>query len=265
MKDITAADDPGQGLLMPGAEPRGEISDGGLGSETPVDQFEEAHPPGIRVAVFFLAEQVAVGGLGVDPDEDRATGLEDLIIGTDADSGQVLAIVDLTGGVDGLLDDVVNRSHREVVIEEVAEQFGDAAERTVPDEDQSEDELADPGLGDREVEEDPVVSVGWFRVEGVIEGLLSLVSLVVDKLAADLVLLGELGDGGRARESVESEALSLGRAEILGGAGRQGVEGLGTVGECTMDEHVCFLLRLEVRRCHQCREETGGPKRLDRL
>ena len=158
-----------------------------------------------------------------------------------------MAIVDLTGGVDGLLDDVVNRPHGEVVIEEVAEQFGDATERTVSDEDQGEDELADPGLGDREVEEDAVVSGGWFRGEGVIEGLLSLVGLVVEELAADVMVLGDSREGCGADERVEGEALSLGGVQLLGGAGRRGVEGLGTVGGCMMDEHVCFLLRLGVR------------------
>ena len=247
MKDITAAGDPGQGLLMSGAEPRGESGEGGLGIKTAVDQLEQARPPGVRVAVFFLAEQVAVGGLGVDADEDRATGLEDLVIGTAADSGQVLALVDLAGGGDGLLHDVVSRPHGEVGIEEVAEQLGDAAERAVTEEDQSEDELADPGLSDREVEEPPVVPGGWFRGEGVIEGLLGLVGLVVDELAADLMLLGELGDGGGAGECVESESLTLGRGQIRGGAVSRSVEGLGTVGACMMDEHVCFLLRLGVR------------------
>jgi hypothetical protein len=264
MKDITAAGDPGQGLLMPGAEPRGEIGDRGLGSEAPVNQFEEVYSPGVGVAILFLAEQVTGGGLGVDADEDRASGLEDLVIGTDADAGQVLAIVDRTGGGDGLVDDVVDRPHGEVVIEEVAEQFGDATERTVTDEDQGEDELADPGPGDREVEDDPVISGGWSRSEGVIEGLLSLVGLVVDELAADLMLLGDSRNGCGAVERVEGEALSLGGVQTLGRAGSRAVEGLGTVGECMRDEHVCFLLRPGVRRRHQCREETGELERLDR-
>jgi hypothetical protein len=73
----------------------------------------------------------------------------------------------------------VSRPHGEGVIEEVTEQLGDAAERTVSDEDQGEDELADPGLGDREVEEDALVRVGRSGCEGVIEGLLRLVGLVV--------------------------------------------------------------------------------------
>ena len=46
-------------------------------------------------------------------------------------------------------------------------------------------------------------------MEGVIEGLLSLVGLVVDELAADVVLLGDSRDGCGAGEGVEGEALSL--------------------------------------------------------
>jgi len=110
-----------------------------------------------------------------------------------------------------------------------------------------EDELADPSLSDREVEEHPVVPGGWFRGEGVIEGLLGLLGLVVDELAADLVLLCELRDGCGAGERVESKPLSLGRGQILGRTGRRRGEGLRTVGECMMHEHVCFLLRLGVR------------------
>src|SRR5207245_2929312 len=59
MEDIPAAGDPGEGLLMAGAEPRGEIGDGGLGGETAVGQLEQAHPPGVGVAMLFLVEQVA--------------------------------------------------------------------------------------------------------------------------------------------------------------------------------------------------------------
>jgi hypothetical protein len=41
MKDITAAGDPWQSFLVPGAEPRAEIGDGGLGSEAPSGQFQQ--------------------------------------------------------------------------------------------------------------------------------------------------------------------------------------------------------------------------------
>src|SRR5207249_3238797 len=101
--------------------------------------------------------------------------------------------------------------------------------------------------------------------EGVIEGLLRLVGLVVEELAADLLLPGDSREGSGAGERIEGESLSLGGAELLGGAGRRGIERSGTVGGGMMDEHVCFLLRLGVRTCHQCREETGGLKRLSGL
>ena len=57
MKNITAAGNPRQSLLMTGAEPRGEIGDGSLGSKAPVDQFEQLHPPGIGVAMFFQGSE----------------------------------------------------------------------------------------------------------------------------------------------------------------------------------------------------------------
>jgi hypothetical protein len=119
----------------------------------------------------------------------------------------------------------VDRAHGEVEIEEVAEQFGDAAERTVADQDKGEDKLADPGLGDREVEEDAVASGGWVVGEGVVERLLGLVGLVVDELTADLVLLGELRERCGVGESVEGQLLSLSRCESFGGAGSRSVEG----------------------------------------
>ena len=53
MKNITAAGNLRQSLLVPGAEPRGEIGDGGLGSEAPVDQFQQPDAPGIGVAMLF--------------------------------------------------------------------------------------------------------------------------------------------------------------------------------------------------------------------
>ena len=67
MKNITAAGTPRQSLLVPGAEPRGEIGDGGLGSEAPVDQFQQPDAPSIGVAMLFQTQQEAEGRGGIDP------------------------------------------------------------------------------------------------------------------------------------------------------------------------------------------------------
>jgi hypothetical protein len=61
MKNITAAGTSRQSLLVPGAEPRGEIGDGGLGSEAPVDQFQQPDAPGIGFAMLFRTQQEAEG------------------------------------------------------------------------------------------------------------------------------------------------------------------------------------------------------------
>ena len=57
MKNITAAGDLGQSLLVAGAESRAEIGDGGLGSEAPVGQFQQPDAPGIGVAMLFQTQR----------------------------------------------------------------------------------------------------------------------------------------------------------------------------------------------------------------
>lgn len=74
----------------------------------------------------------------------------------------------MPGVFDGGVDNVVDVAEREVVIEEVAEEFDDSTQGAVSDEDQAECELADPVFGDGEVEQDG--GVGRRRVEGLVEG-----------------------------------------------------------------------------------------------
>jgi hypothetical protein len=65
-------------------------------------------------------------------------------------------------------------------------------EGTVTDEDQAEDQLRKPGLGDGEVEEDALL-IGGCR-EGQLEAGVGFAQLLIDELAADVVLQGDLGD-----------------------------------------------------------------------
>src|SRR6185503_5644166 len=134
--------------------------DGGLGGQAAFDGFQKAHAPGVAVTVLLLAEQEAERGVGVAADQDRAAGLEDLVQGGDADGTEVLAVVVAGGDGHGAADDVVNGAQGKGVVEEVAEQLDDAAQGAMADEDQSEDELAQPGLGDGQVEQGAVVAGG---------------------------------------------------------------------------------------------------------
>jgi hypothetical protein len=92
----------------------------------------------------------------------------------------------LLGGGDGGLDDVVDRPHGELGVEEVGQQRDHAAVGTATDQDQGEDQLTEPGLGNRPMEEDLIV-VGR-RVEGLAEGVTGGVGLVMEGLPADLML-----------------------------------------------------------------------------
>jgi hypothetical protein len=152
-------------------------------------------------------------------------GLEDLVVGADADAGEVLTVVVAAGRGHGTVDDVVDDAQGEGVVEEVAEQFVDAAQRAVADEDQAEGQLVQPSLGDGKVKEDGAVL--GVRVEGVSEGLLRFVGLLVDELAADVMGGGEVADGLCAGEGVEGQMLALVRRESFGGDGGGGGLGAG--------------------------------------
>ena len=96
-----------------------------------------------------------------------------------------------------------------------------------PDQHQGQDQLPQPGLGDGQVEED-VVGAGR-GVEGVGQGVRGGVGLLIEELAADLMLPSQLGDRVSPSEDLDGEILPLGRQEPLGrprtGSGRAaGVE-----------------------------------------
>jgi hypothetical protein len=98
----------------------------------------------------------------------------------------------------------------------------------VADEYQGEDELAQPGPGDGQVEED--LGVVRSGIEGITEGLLGAGSLLVDKLAADLGLAGQFGDGAGAGQGVQGELLPLRGVRSWAGQGVPGCGGRAAAG-----------------------------------
>jgi len=85
----------------------------------------------------------------------------------------------------------------------------------VADEDEAENELANPGACDGQVEEDFGL-VGRWRSEGLVEGGAGLVGQLVEELAADVMVEGELGDVVTG-ENVEGEVATLVGTEEVGG------------------------------------------------
>ena len=136
-------------------------------------------------------------------------------MGPDADGGEILLGVDAASGGDGLVQDVMDGPHGQREVEEVVQEFGDAAEGTVADEGEAEDELPQPRLGDREPKEElgGLVGEGWKAWSRASCGVLEL---PVDELTADLLLAGQFGDG-LAGQGVEGELLAcLGRQHACG-------------------------------------------------
>ena len=141
------------------------------------------------------------------------------------------------------------------IVEQVAEQLDHAAGRAMADQHQGQDQLPQPRLGDREVEED-VVGPGRGG-ERPVEGDLGGGDLLIDELPADLVLTSQLGDRLGPGEGPDGQLLPLLRQESLGrpgsiqrcrrGPARADAEGRGEVGlrdrgvRSSLTNHVCFL------------------------
>ena len=134
--------------------------------------------------------------------------------------------------------DVVDGAEGDLVVEEVAKEFDDPAQRTVPDEHQAERELLDPTFGNGEVEQDR--RVGGWRVKGAIQRLSCEVLLSVNELAADVGVSCEGGDGLCAGQSVERQALALLGSQRVGGW-RVDNGGVDRRRRWSRNTHACFL------------------------
>ena len=108
VEDVAPAGDLRQGESLAGTEAAAGVGDGGLGIEALVDQLQQAHAPGYGVAMVLQAEQVAIGRGRIDADEHRVEGLKDLIVGPDANGGQVVTSADGPSRFDGAVHDIVH-------------------------------------------------------------------------------------------------------------------------------------------------------------
>jgi hypothetical protein len=173
-------------------------------------------------------------------------GLKDLIMGPDPNAGQVTTSGDCPRRFDGAFDDGVDSTQGELPIEEIAEQLDDGAVGAVANQHQSQDQLTQPGLGDRQMEEDVIGR--RCGVEGLGQGVGCRVRLLIEELAADLMSPSQLGDWMSLGEDLNSEILPLGRLEPLGRTGDEVGNGDGSEVRLCQTEtrrslavHACFL------------------------
>ena len=143
-------------------------------------------------------------------DKDWLTRLKNLVEGGDIDFFQVNSrILDASGG-DGAGQHVMHRACRDLMVEVVVEELGDAAFGTMTRQGQTEHHLFEPRFGDRQPEQE-ILGHLRRRSKGFIETLLGLGDLLVHELAADLIVAG-----GMASRFLSSEHTYCHVAALLG-------------------------------------------------
>ena len=130
MKDIAPAGRVGKGQVAARAQSGAEIGDEGLGVEAALVEFEEPDAPGDAVTLAFLTEQEAVGGSGIDADEDGLLSLKDFIDQADLDGVQDVRLIDGASVDHGFANDVVDGAERNVAAQAIVEVMDDAAVAT---------------------------------------------------------------------------------------------------------------------------------------
>jgi len=93
-------------------------------------EFEEPDAPGDAVTLAFLTEQEAVGGSGIDADEDGLLSLKDFIDQADLDGVQDVRLIDGASVDHGFANDVVDGAERNVAAQAIVEVMDDAAVAT---------------------------------------------------------------------------------------------------------------------------------------
>src|SRR5437660_12532650 len=81
-------------------------------------------------------------------------------------------------------------------------------------------------------------------MESVVQGLLGAVSLLIDKLATDVELLGQVGDG-LTGQGLDCQLLALLGAELVRGAGPRCCRGGVRAGGQRYNAHACDLRKVE--------------------
>jgi hypothetical protein len=187
--------------------------------------------------MVFEAQLEAVGGCDIGPHQD-GRALKDFIEGSDTDVGERLLVIEGASLGDGAAKNVMDRADRQGQVEEVTPKFDDATQGTAADQQQGERGLRQPLLGHGQEEEDLVVALGGG--ERVVQSGLGGGCLLIDELTTDVVLLGQVGDGGWSGEGLDANDQSFTSTEGFGGAG----VGDGLVQRASDRNrmtHVCFL------------------------
>jgi len=130
--------------------------------------------------------------VGIDAREHRARALEELIVQAHANATKILFAIDQARLCCGPVLQVVNGTHTARHAEQVAHELHHAAIRAPASQRQRECRLAQPRLGNRQMEQHFVIRRR--RGEDVIQREVGFVRLAVDELAAHVEMIGQCAD-----------------------------------------------------------------------
>ena len=154
------------------------------------------------------AQEITIGGAGVEAHQDGPAGLEDLVVDADADGREVLGLVDEAGLLDRPPRRVVDRSEAQaLVVQDVFENLLDAPERGVPRQHQRQDELTPPRRGDGQIKQN--VRLVRRRVETGLQRVGSPAGVAIQKRAADRVAAGQFTDRLAPGQDPNRQVLTL--------------------------------------------------------
>ena len=150
--------------------------------------------------------------MGVNAHQDRVVAVEDFVMQSNPNLGEVLGLLDVCGALSSGLMQVVYATHADGDDQNVAHEFHHATVGAVANECEGKSDLVQPRFGHREVEQDIIITSRWG--ECLFQRELSLCLLLVDKLAADHILSGEVADVGSTGQRLNGQLDALGRKEL---------------------------------------------------
>ena len=103
-----------------------------------------------------------------------------------------LGLIDVSCGCRHRLQSIVDRPDADRQIKQITKQFDHPPIGAVADEDQRQNQLKQPVLGDRQIEEHGFILGGLSK--GFVQGLIRFMPLLIEKRSADLVLCCEVAD-----------------------------------------------------------------------
>ena len=103
-----------------------------------------------------------------------------------------LGLIDVSCGCRHRLQSIVDRPDADRQIKQITKQFDHPPIGAVADEDQRQNQLKQPVLGDRQIEEHRLI-IGRLS-KRFVQGLICLMSLLIEKRSTDLMLRCEVTD-----------------------------------------------------------------------